>query len=111
MDFFEHDLGVPDRGRIGAFIWVRDRAYTKKAELLAQPFDRSEYEKDKIKHLYFQWIDDQFICGNPECESEDVECIWYRYGGIDLGVDQTFGEFHCRECGKYTFVEYQRDSS
>jgi len=60
--------------------------------------------------VYFQWIDDQFICGGPECEGEDVECIWYRYDGIDWGVDRTFGECYCRDCGKY-IVEYQRDSS
>jgi len=111
MDFFEHNLGTPDRGRLGALIWVRDEPHIQRKDWLIQPFDSREYERDPMKHLYFKWIDDQFICGNPECGSSDIECIWYRYDGIDLGVDQTFGEFRCRKCGKYTFVEYRRDSS
>ena len=111
MDFFEHDLGVPDSGRIGAFIWVRDTPYTPREEWLSHPFDRLEYEQDETKHLFFRWIDDQFICGNPQCQSKDVVCIWYHYDGIAMGVDQTFGEFYCDHCEKYTFVEYQRDSS
>lgn len=111
MDHFSHSLGHPDGGRIGAFIWVRDTPYTPEEEWLRQPFNQLEYEKDPMKHLSFRWIDDQFICGNPECRSREVECIWYTYDGIDLGVDQTFGEFRCPECSQFTFVEYQRDSS
>ncbi len=111
VDFFEHSLGPPDAERHGASIWMRDEPYTSEEEWLSQPFDAREYEREPTKHLYFKWIDDQFVCGNPECGSSDVECIWYHYDGIDLGVDQTFGEFRCRECGQYMFVEYQRDSS
>ena len=61
---FQHNLGAPDRGRLGALIWVRDAPHTPEEEWLSQPFNRREYEKDETRHLYFQWIDDQFICGN-----------------------------------------------
>lgn len=111
MSFFTHNLGEPDRGRVGADIWVRDEPYTRREEWLEQPFNRWDYERDETKYLYFRWIDDQFVCGDPKCECDEVECVWYRYEGIDLGVDKTFGEFRCTNCGKYTFVEYRRDSS
>ena len=111
MSGFEHDLGPADGFYLGASIWVRDEAYTPRKEWLTQPFGRRAYERDKNARLFFQWIDNQFRCGNPACESTDVVCIWYHYEGIDLGVDNTYGEFYCEHCGKYTFVEYYRDSS
>jgi len=111
MDYFDHDLGPPQRERGGASVWVRDEPYTPLEDWLIHPFDGREYRRDPLQHLYFKWIADQFTCGDPACESGDVVCIWYRYDGVDLGVDQTFGEFRCRACGRYTFVEYQRDTS
>ena len=111
MNVFEHHLGQADRGRLGASIWVRDEAYTPRGKWLAEPFDRRKYSEDENAHLYFRWIDDQFICGNLDCGSTGVVCIWYHYEGIDLGVDRTYGEFYCEQCGKYTFVDLYRDSS
>ncbi len=111
MDFFKHTLGPPDRGGSELLIWVRDTPYTPKEAWLNRPFNRADYEKDETQHLYFRWLDDQFICGNLDCKSQEVVCIWYRYDGIDWGVDVTFGEFYCDQCGQYTFVEYRRDSS
>lgn len=37
MDFFTHDLGEPDYGWIGAYIWVRDEPYTPPEEWLRGP--------------------------------------------------------------------------
>jgi len=113
MDFFEHDLGTPDQVRFGAFVWVKDTPYTLKEEWVDCPFTCLECETGgSYSHsVPLTWIADQFICGNPECASDQVRCIWYRYDGIAMGVDNTFGEFYCDRCNKYTFVEYQRDSS
>ena len=111
MNYFEHDLGLADGHRLGASIWVRDKAYTPRKQWLVEPLGRQVYEQDRNAHLYLRWIDDQFQCGNPACESRDVVCIWYHYDGIAMGVDNTYGEFYCEKCAKYTFVEYCRDSS
>ena len=111
MGFFTHDLGPPDRGGTELLIWVRDTPYTPQGEWLNPPFDRAAYEQDESRYLAFRWIDDEFMCGDPECKSEQVVWIWYTHDGIDLGVDVTYGEYYCSECKQYTFVEYRRDSS
>jgi hypothetical protein len=75
------------------------------------PFTKTDYLKDQTKYLFFHWIDDQFECGNPDCKSDKVSVIWYAYYPYGLGVDDTLAELYCPDCGKYTFIEYNRDSS
>ena len=112
MNYFEPELPiVSDISAGDTKKWILDEPYTSKKKWVKEIFTKEEYLKNPNKHLSFHWIDDEFICGNPECKSVKVKCIWYHYDGIAMGVDNTFGEFYCPDCGKYTFVEYNRDSS
>jgi hypothetical protein len=75
------------------------------------PFTKENYLEDKTKYLFFQWIDDQFECGNPSCKSDKISVIWYGYHPYGMGMDDSLAELYCPLCGKYTFIEYNRDSS
>ena len=112
MNYFEHDLSAKPNFSFGRKQkWILDKPYTQKKNLLKIPFTKQEYLKNTIKFSHFQYMNSEFFCADSECRSENVKCIWYLYQGIDLGVDDTFAEFYCPDCGKYTFVEYNRDSS
>ncbi|MBN2893952.1 MAG: hypothetical protein JXL97_18935 [Bacteroidales bacterium] len=96
--------------RKGAKIWVNDTPQSPENERQT-PFSYQDYLKRQGDLIYFRWIADQFECGNEDCASKEIKCLWYHYQPYDMGVDDTFGEFLCPVCGKYTFVEYNRDSS
>ena len=91
--------------------WLLENAYTPKSKQLKTRFTKDDYDKNPANYLHFSKLHNEFLYVNPLCGSRDVECIWYLYQGIALRVDETFAEFHCPECQKYTFVEYYRDDS
>ena len=110
MTFFEHKLPIKSDISEGDIQkWILEKSYTPMKKWLNEPFSKDEYLKNKSKYLHFHWIDNEFFCAN--CKSENVKCIWFDHNGIAMGVDETFGEFFCYDCKKFTFVEYMRDSS
>ena len=112
MNYFEFDIQQePIIRKGGTTKWLFDKPYTHSRKQLKKTFVKKEYDKVPSKYLHFRKLKDEFVCANPECKSKSVECIWYEYQGIDLGVDETFAEFYCSDCEKYTFVEYYRDDS
>jgi len=112
MDYFEHDLSPEEAvKKENPKKWISDKPFNFKNKRTKNAFTHKDYLSDISKYIFINKIADEFICANPKCNSRHVECIWYTYNGIDLGVDETFGEFHCLDCGKYTFVDYYRDSS
>ena len=112
MEYFEHNFPLENAvKKDNPRKWVLDRALRLRNKKQIEAFSLSDYLENPSKHVFFKQIASEFICGNPECGSTNVQCIWYHYNGIDVGVDETFAEFYCADCGKYTFVEYYRDSS
>ena len=111
MDYFSHNLKDKLIFRRGAKVWLLEKAYTPKKKQLSVHFTEEMYLKNTSDYIHFQWINDQFECANPNCLSKKVQCIWYLYQPYDLGVDDTFAEFFCPDCGKYSFLEYNRNSS
>ena len=112
MNYFEHNISAKPKISKGDLKkWLLNSAYTTTQKLLKEPFTKKEYDKSPNKYLHFRWICNEFTCVNSKCKNEDTKCIWYTYNGIALGVDETFAEFYCPKCGKFTFVEYSRDSS
>jgi hypothetical protein len=112
MEYFEHNFPLEKAvKKDNPRKWVLDRALRLRNKKQIEAFSLSEYLENPSKHVFFKQIVSEFVCANPDCKSTNVKCTWYHYNGIDVGVDETFGEFYCANCGKYTFVEYYRDSS
>lgn len=108
MNFYEHNLPYKDSIRVGNKLkWILEESnsYMKRNK----DFTKAEYLKNRSEYLHFSDLEKEFYCQN--CKSENVECIWYEYNGIATRVDETFAEFYCLDCRKFTFVEYSRDDS
>jgi len=109
MDYFEPNISQePIINKGGTKKWLLNEHYTPKKKQ-KEPFTKSEYDKNSNKFYGFGKLKSEFVCANPKCKSKKVECIWHLYQPIDMRVDETFAEFYCPNCGKYTFVEYYRD--
>ncbi len=112
MEYFKYNLPIKSAVEIGDVrIWVLEKSYIPLNERLKKPFSQQDYSKNRGEYLYFQHIDHFFSCANPKCKSKNVKCVWYRYDAIAPRVDNTFAEFYCDECKKFTFVENCRDDS
>lgn len=112
MDYFEPNISQKNIiNKKGTKKWLLDKPYTSKKKQLKEHFTKSEYEKNPNKYHGFWKLNNDFFCINPKCKSTKVECIWYLYQPIDFRVDETFAEFYCPDCQKYTFIEYYRDDS
>jgi len=112
MNYFKQKIKqTPVFNEEGTTKWLLDEAYTLKKKQLKKSFTKLEYNKNPSKFHGFQWLKNQFECANPDCKNEKVECIWYLFQPIDMRVDETFAEFYCPNCKKFTFVEYYRDDS
>ena len=112
MDYFEAKFDIePIVNTNNTKKWVLNEPYTAEKKQLKNPFTFKEYKINTNDYLLFKYIDNEFICANQKCKSRQVECIWYYYQAIDLRVDETFGEFYCQKCKKYTFVEHYRDDN
>ena len=112
MEYFEVNiLQKPVFDKEGTIKWLIDKAFTAQKKQLKAPFTKSEFEKTPNKYLHFGKLSKDFECANPKCKSTNVICIWYLYQPIDMRVDETFAEFYCPDCKKYTLVEYYRDDS
>ena len=112
MDYFEPNIPqkpVMEKG--GTTKWLLNEAYTPKRKQIPEPVSKLEFDKNPNKFRGFSKLSKMFICANPKCQSRETECIWYLYQPIDLRVDETFAEFYCPKCKKYTFIEYYRDDS
>ena len=111
MDYLEPNISQePVINKGGTKKWLLDKPHTPKKKQ-KEPFTKSKYDKNPNKFYGFGKLKNEFVCANSKCESEKVECIWHLYQPIDMRVDETFAEFYCLDCRKYTFVEYYRDDS
>ena len=112
MNFFEHNLSFPaDISYKDTRKWILGKSYIPKKKWLKKPFSKTEYQKNKGEFIHFYWLEKEFLCANNRCKSKNVKCVWFTYNGIAPGVDETFAEFYCYDCQKFTFVEFSRDSS
>ena len=112
MDYFEPNISQePIINKGGTKKWLLNEHYTLKKKQRKEPFTKSEYDKNPNEFYGFSKLKNEFICANPKCKSKKVECIRHIYQPIDMRVDETFAEFYCPGCEKYTFVEYYRDDS
>ncbi len=110
MEFFEHNFPLQQAVEKGnPKKWVLERSLRLRNKKQIKAFSLNDYLENPKEYIFFKQIASEFICANPDCKSTKVQCVWYHYNSIDEGVDETFGEFYCNDCKKYTFVEYHRD--
>ena len=109
MEFFEHDF--PENEAIvkgNPKKWLLDKPFKLNRKKKITAFTKEDYLSNPSAYRKFKQLSGEFVCANPDCGSTGVHCIWYHFNGIDLNEDETFAEFYCPDCRKYTFVEYYR---
>lgn len=112
MEYFEHNFPLQEAVEKGnPKKWVLERALRIRDKKKIKAFSLDEYLENPKEHIFFKQIASEFICANPDCKSTNVQCTWYHYNSISEEEDETFGEFYCQDCKKYTFVDYQRGSN